>query len=38
MYFATYWGHVLPESLSGKVGYMIDNGGEVGGAPELQPR
>lgn len=34
----TYWGHVLPKSLSGKVGYVVDDWSKVGGAPELQLR
>lgn len=36
--WTTYWGHILLERLSGEAGYMPDDGREVGGAPELQPR
>lgn len=35
---APYWGHVLPQSLSGEAGSVVDDGSEVGGTPELQLR
>lgn len=35
---APYRSHVLLQGLSGKAGGVVDDGGEVGGAPELQLR
>lgn len=35
---ATYRGHVLPERLLSEAGHVSDNGGEIGGSPELELR